>query len=47
MSPSVAATVGSHREARWIVEHVEQVMGLRSGARHETVRSLADRRSGR
>jgi len=41
---SVATAVGSRREAAWIIEHVDEVLGLRGHARDETVRSLAARR---
>jgi release factor glutamine methyltransferase len=44
---AIGAQLGSANEARWIVEHVEQYLGLSptDGVGHQAARHLADRRS--
>jgi release factor glutamine methyltransferase len=41
----VAALLGSRREAEWIVDHVDDVLGLEGPARDEAVGALAARRA--
>ncbi|HLH28621.1 MAG TPA: hypothetical protein VKW77_06870, partial [Acidimicrobiales bacterium] len=41
----LAATVGSRREARWILEHVEDDPGLAGTAREAAARAMGERRA--